>query len=116
MEWEKDGAEGTIRGRNDFDQDGNPAGGFASGIGFVIVWQDGPLGRGEEKKPPNGAFLEDVIIALSQRVEFYQSANDGRLACNENDDTLYYLGEALNAQFRRTERRQKSQTEGTTQP
>ena len=110
------GVEGTIRGRNDLDQEGNPAGGFAAGVGFVIVWQDGPLGRGEEKKPPNGAFLEDMIIALSQRVEFYQSANDGRLACNENDDTLYYLRKALNAQFRRTASRQKSQTEGTTQP
>ena len=45
------------------DENGNPAGGITQGVGFTISWQNGPLGTGEERKEPNGAFVENVILA-----------------------------------------------------
>lgn len=54
------------------DADGNPAGGVSSGKGFVCSWQNGPLGRGNDRREPNGAFVEDVIQAVIGRIEFYQ--------------------------------------------
>ena len=49
------------------DKDGNPAGGVSSGRGFAISWQNGPLGRGVERREPNGAFVEDVIAAADAK-------------------------------------------------
>ena len=43
------------------DDDGNPAGGVASSKGVCISWQNGPLGRGNERREPNGGFVENVI-------------------------------------------------------
>ena len=43
------------------DENGSPAGGCSYGTGWVISWQNGPLGRGNERKEPNGAFVEDVF-------------------------------------------------------
>lgn len=34
---------------NHSDDNGNPAGGYVQGVGLRIDWQDGPLGRGEER-------------------------------------------------------------------
>ena len=48
---------------NNNDADGNPAGGTVSGVGLSISWQNGPLGRGTERREPNGAFVEGVIAA-----------------------------------------------------
>jgi len=39
------------------DDKGRPAGGVSSGRGFAISWQNGPLGRGNERRDPNGAFV-----------------------------------------------------------
>ena len=54
---------------NDSDDDGNPAGGMVRGVGLFIQWQNGPLGRGDERREPNGAFVETVIAAAKQRIE-----------------------------------------------
>ena len=35
---------------NELDADGNPAGGSVNGNGLTIKWQDGPLGRGEDRQ------------------------------------------------------------------
>ena len=59
---------------NNHDASGNPAGGFASGTGISITWQDGPLGRGPERLPPNGAFVEDVLEICVERIRFYQKS------------------------------------------
>jgi len=56
------------------DADGNPAGGRTLGDGIIIEWQDGPLGRGVNRKRPNGAFVEGVIQAALGRLHYYQDS------------------------------------------
>ena len=100
---------------NALDTEGNPTGGSVKGTGIWINWQDGPLGRGEERQLPNGAFVEDVIAAARQRIQFYQDASSGRFACEENALALEALNTALAALDCRTKRREDAGTEGTHQ-
>ena len=102
--------------RNNSDEDCNPTGGWVSGTGINIQWQDGPLGRGDERKRPNGAFVEDVIAAAKQRLEYFQKAAGGRFACEENEDAIQCLVDALVALDGRTARREREGVEGTHQP
>jgi len=94
------------------DQAGNPAGGCTDGTGFTISWQNGPMGRGEDRKAPNGAFVEDVIGACVDRIEYYQSS---QFACDENQDAITHLQAALNSLRCRTEGRERRGVEGTHQ-
>lgn len=96
--------------------DGLPAGGFASAVGIGISWQNGPLGRGEDRREPNGAFVETVIAIAKDRIEFYQEACGGRFACKENEEAAYHLHQALMALETRTMRRERAGTEGTHEP
>ena len=66
------------------DQNGNPTGGTVKGRGIDIYWQNGPLGRDGDCIEPNGAFVEGVIEAARQRIEWYQEASEGRFRCREN--------------------------------
>jgi hypothetical protein len=79
--------------KNNTDKDGNPAGGFALGVGFNIEWQPGPLG--DPPAEPTGAFVEDVLEAVKQRIEFYQTNNGGAFACRENAIAITKLEESL---------------------
>lgn len=90
-----------------------PAGGCTYGVGFAISWQNGPLGRGDRRRPPNGAFVEDIIAAALDRLEFYQS---GSFACDENREAIEYLQKALDILDARTQQREKRGVEGTHQP
>ena len=92
------------------DADANPAGGVSTGRGFTISWQNGPLGRGETRREPNGAFVEDVIQAVIGRIEFYQAS---RFACQANADALAALYMAAEALDQRTRDREARQVEGT---
>lgn len=92
------------------DADGVPAGGTTFGQGFAIGWQNGPLGRGSERLAPNGAFVEDVIIAARSRLLHYQNS---RFSCPENQDAINHLTCALEALNSRTDRRDLAGTEGT---
>lgn len=92
------------------DPNGAPEGGHTCGVGFAIAWQRGPLGRGADRIPPNGAFVEDVIAAAASRITFYQ---DGRFACEENAAALRHLKEALFYLERRTNARLAQGVEGT---
>ena len=92
------------------DVDGNPAGGLTTGIGIQIDWQDGPLGRGEDRKLPNGAFVEGVIQAAIGRLKFYQAS---QFKCEENEEAIGYLEAALSALDRRTADREDREVEGT---
>ncbi len=92
-----------------------PAGGSVEGTGLSIQWQNGPLGTGDERKEPNGAFVETVIAAAKQRIEWYQEVNDGKFACNENDTAIDYLKCALSVLDQRTKDRQSRGVEGTHQ-
>ena len=101
-----------FKAENWSDDKGRPGGGMASGIGFTISWQNGPLGRigTDERKEPNGAFVEDVIVAALQRIAYYQ---DGEFNCHENARAIECLVEALEYLDSRTERRITDNTEGT---
>ena len=94
------------------DTNGNPAGGVSSGVGFTISWQNGPLGRGEERKAPNGAFVETVLDAIIKRIQFYQN---GKFVCEENALAIKHLmlaAEALDSRIRNRENRKVEGTHG----
>jgi hypothetical protein len=105
-----------ITSTHNLDEHGNPSGGITTGRGIQIVWQDGPLGRGAERQEPNGAFVEGVIAAARDRIEFYQTASDGRFACVENEAAIGALENALKACDARTQAREARDVEGTHQP
>lgn len=92
------------------DAQGNPAGGTVTGIGIDIEWQNGPLGRDAERKAPNGAFVETVISAAQQRLQYYQ---ESKFACQENADAMYHLEMALSCLASRTKKREEREVEGT---
>lgn len=92
------------------DAEGNPAGGTTYGPGFTIAWQNGPLGRGENRIKPNGAFVETIINAAKDRIEMYQNSG---FACPENDAALKCLEEAVGHLNARTSRRDSEGVEGT---
>lgn len=92
------------------DANGNPAGGTTYGTGFTIAWQNGPLGSGEDRKLPNGAFVEDVIAAAADRIRYYQNS---RFACQRNENAIRHLVAALEELEMRTKDREQRAVEGT---
>ena len=94
------------------DANDNPAGGVTSGKGLTISWQNGPLGRGNARREANGAFVEDVIQAVRQRLEFYQTASGGKYACRENQQAIDFLTRAEDVLDARTREREARQVEG----
>jgi hypothetical protein len=106
----------SINEAHEIDESGNPAGGETGGVGILIRWQKGPLGRGADRKPPNGAFVETVIGAAIGRLEFYQMASGGRFACHENAMALEMLRGALMQLENRTAAREAREVEGTHTP
>jgi hypothetical protein len=92
------------------DEMGNPAGGTVTGIGLSITWQNGPLGRGDERQAPNGAFVETVIAAAKSRLDFYQ---ESKFACDDNAEAIVLLDQALAVLNRRTLAREAREVEGT---
>lgn len=96
------------------DEHGRPAGGVSEGVGFHIFWQDGPLVDPDtgERKAPNGAFVETVLSAVIERIEFYQASE---FRCRENALALTKLQEAQHWLDHRTRDRQRRGVEGTHQ-
>ncbi|NYZ70127.1 hypothetical protein H0A36_29370 [Endozoicomonas sp. SM1973] len=92
------------------DSNGNPAGGTTSGRGFAISWQNGPLDANGERLPPNGAFVEDIINAAKDRLEFYQ---ESKFCCDYNAEAIKHLESAINVLNSRTANREKRGVEGT---
>ncbi len=102
-----------IVSQHNLDANGKPAGGCTTGIGLQIQWQNGPLGRDGDRLAPNGAFVETVIAAALDRLEFYQS---GEFRCRENALAITKLEEALHWCNHRTAERERRQVEGTHTP
>lgn len=94
---------------NQKDEAGNPTGGSVRGTGLSVDWQTGPLGRGEDRKEPNGAFVETVIDAARQRIVFYQAS---KFECRENAIAITKLEEALLWLNKRTADRERRNVEG----
>ena len=99
----------NVIGKHEFDENGMPAGGVTNGVGISISWQNGPLGRGPDRKEPNGAFVEGVIAAALDRLEWYQAT---KFKCRENSLAITKLQEALHWCDHRTRDREKRQVEG----
>lgn len=99
-----------VRIENRYDENDNPSGGAVIGVGIDIRWQDGPLGRGEERIPPNGAFIEDVLDACAERLKYYQAS---KFSCRENAIALTHLETALLWLNKRTQDREDREVEGT---
>ncbi len=94
---------------NKTDDNSHPTGGTVEGTGLQIAWQDGPLGRGDERKEPNGAFVETVISAVIQRLEFYQ---ESEFKCETNQNAISHLNNALSHLEARTADREEREVEG----
>lgn len=90
--------------------EGVPTGGCTFGPGFTISWQNGALGRDGDRVAPNGAFVENVIMAAKDRIEYYQRS---RFACQENAEALEHLNKALAVLDARTKAREARKVEGT---
>ena len=105
-------------------EEGNPAGGSTFGNGFAIAWQNGPLGRHSAhcdlsdplgcasdctRKTQNGAFVEDIIAAAVDRLEYYQASD---FASSYNEEALNHLHSALMALEARTADREHRAVEG----
>ncbi len=89
----------AVKGTHDVDREGMPAGGRTIGVGIQIQWQNGPLGRGALRREPNGAFVEGVIAAAIDRIEWYQGSKfrcrENALAITKLQEAAYWLGEAM---------------------
>ncbi len=95
------------------DRDGHPAGGCSYGTGFTISWQNGPLDLKENRQDPNGAFVEDVLRAVENRLAWYQASE---FWCSENEAAMGYLRGALYCLDSRTKEREARNVEGTHTP
>lgn len=85
----------NIQAINENDVDNNPTGGSVIGTGLEINWQDGPRAREDGSlKPANGAFIEDVLWAALQRLEFF---NDGKYRSRANSLAITGVEQALQA-------------------
>lgn len=94
------------------DVHGNPAGGETVGKGIEIYWQNGALkiGQNTGEPVPNGAFVEGVIAAAIDRLEYYQGS---KFRCRENALAITKLEEALHWLEARTADRKARGVEGT---
>jgi len=101
-----------FKSRHWVDNSDAPEGGHTFGVGFSISWQRGPLGAVDspDRQEPNGAFVEDVLDAVIDRIQQYEKS---RFACDENALALDYLLKAAEALDSRTKRREANKTEGT---
>lgn len=99
-----------LKCKNLVDQLGKPAGGSVTGVGINIQWQDGPLGRSPDRAQPNGAFVEGVLEAVKQRLEWYQ---ESEFKCEDNATAIDHIFLALLFLAERTHEREERKVEGT---
>lgn len=92
------------------DADGNPDGGETIGYGLSIKWQKGPLGPRHDRRNPNGAFVEAVLLAALGRLQFYQTT---KFKCRQNAVAITKIEEAIHWLLNRTAERESRGVEGT---
>ena len=102
--------------KNVLDDNNNPTGGEVKieitkevngGVGqhncLQIHWQDGPRANEDGSLAgPNGAFVEDVIYAALQRLEFFQAS---QFKSEYNERAITGLKQALEALYQRSNER-----------
>ena len=84
---------------------------MSKGIAEVSV--QAPRVNRADRKEPNGAFVETVLAAVKQRIEFYQEVSGGRFACDANALAIEAVEEALAVLDQRTKEREARAVEGT---
>ncbi len=84
--------------------DGMPDGGHASGIGYAIAWQRGPLSAGR-----NGAFLIEVLQSCLLQLQQYEGTP---LDSTENKTARDHLTQCIESLESRKQRRQDEGTFG----
>lgn len=99
---------------NVLDDEGRPAGGYVSGKGLHINWQNGPLVNPKtgERMEPSGAFVETVLDAVLKRLQHY---NETQFRCRENSLAITHIEEAIHWLDSRTRNREARGVEGTHQ-
>ena len=76
--------------------EGTPTGGTVTGVGLAIKWQEGALKEPDgTEHEPNGAFVEDVILAAIQRLNYFQTESNRKFATREGACAITHLEEAL---------------------
>lgn len=100
-----------LQATNQTDENDNPTGGDVylkvtkngdnEFPALVVNWQDGPRGTGETNADgspvladPNGAFVEDVLWAALQRLEFF---NQSKYRDRANSLAITHIEQALQA-------------------
>lgn len=106
----------SYQAENFEDDNGNPAGGYAEGVGFRVDWQNGPLVVDGERGEPTGAFVETLLDVVRQRLNYYQTASGGKFNCRENALAITKVEEALHWLDHRTKAREARGVEGTHNP
>lgn len=91
---------------NNLNEDGLPFGGSASAVGLHVDFQKGPLGENGH----NGCFVEDLLIAAIERLEFYQAS---KFNCAANAKAIHHLRIGLKELEMRTAERKDRGVEGT---
>ena len=106
---------------NQTDDNDNPTGGSVALMvvkgenedfpALVVNWQDGPRGQEgtDELSAPNGAFVEDVIYAAIQRLEFFEQS---KYKSEYNEKAIQYLTAALSCLDVRSKKRAEAGTLG----
>lgn len=91
------------------DAEGHPTGGSTWGDGFKmeIDWQNGII---DPELGQNGAFVEDVLEAARQRLQFFNSTE---FRCRENSIAITKIEEALQWLDWRTRQRLLQDVENT---
>lgn len=84
--------------------------GDASGPGFCVQWQRGPIAERFNGATPEGGI---IIRAVISRLEQFQA---GPLRCQENSDAISLLNAALNCLDARTRDRYRRGVMGTSEP
>lgn len=96
----------SLRAINGTDSNDNPTGGSVGLIvrnvntdnleALRILWQNGPRGLEDGTlTEPNGAFVEDVLWAALQRLEFFNS--NRKFMCRANSLAITHIEQALQA-------------------
>lgn len=82
--------------------DGIADGGNAYGVGFCITFQRGAILNSDgSRSEQTGAFMEDVLGAVADRLRHHQS---WQFACEENAQAIKYIESAIECLQRRLTR------------
>ena len=102
--------DAAVMSINWIDPNGRPDGGHSFGVGFMIAWQRWPMIVDGKPIPQTGAFVEHVLAAVLDRLQFLQKTS---FACQETVTAIEHVNKAMEAIQDRIKRRQAEGGLGT---